>query len=57
MPFQDIYLHIQQPESDCSIPSRIEASTKHAQTIGMLDRTHATIKTHSKAATVEIPHN
>ena len=29
------------------------ASTKHAQTIGMLERTHATVKTHLKAATGE----
>ena len=27
------------------------ASTKHAQTIGMLERTHATVKAHLKAAT------
>ena len=33
------------------------ASTKHAQTIDMLERTHATVKTHSKAATGEFRHN
>ena len=30
------------------------ASTQHAQTIGMLERTHATVKAHLKAATGEI---
>ena len=33
------------------------ASTKHAQTIGMLERTHATVKTHLKAATGEFRNN
>ena len=33
------------------------ASTKHAQTIGMLERTHATVKIHLKAATVEFCKN
>ena len=33
------------------------ASTKHAQTIGMLERTHATVKAHLKAATGEFRNN
>ena len=33
------------------------ASTKHAQTIGVLERTHATVKTHLKAATGEFRNN
>ena len=33
------------------------ASTKHAQTIGMLECTHATVKTHLKAATGEFRKN
>ena len=33
------------------------ASTKHAQAIGMLERTHASVKTHLKAATGEFRNN
>ena len=33
------------------------ATTKHAQTIGLLERTHASVKTHLKAATVEFRNN
>ena len=33
------------------------ALTKHAQTIGMLERTHATVKAHLKAATGEFRNN
>ena len=33
------------------------ASTKHAQTIGMLERTHATVNVHLKAATGEFRNN
>ena len=33
------------------------ASTKHAQTIGMLERTHATVKAHLRAATGEFCNN
>ena len=33
------------------------ATTKHAQTIGLLERTHASVKTHLKAATREFRNN
>ena len=33
------------------------ASTKHAQTFGMLERTHATVKTQLKSATAEFRDN
>ena len=33
------------------------ATMKHAQTIGLLERTHASVKTQLKAATVECRHN
>ena len=33
------------------------ATMKHAQTIGLLERTHASVKTHLKAATGEFRHN
>ena len=45
------------PEDVLQMAILPHASTKHAQTMGMLERTHATVKTHLKAATGEFRNN